>query len=476
MILINSDSELDRKLYPVSWRETAAAIGIINFLDYCDYENIEVEYEIGEDSCGVQYLKYRSSDIQGEEFEHNYLKYVEYRYEKRMHHRLIEDILKSENTLTEGQVKLVNDKLSGNSICKKVFKELKKYSEGNRKNILDLIEENRDILIKETYRNTVFKSINNANTLFSEPGEIARLNNYYVDLPKKKKSLAFNWNYDTYDCQDYKEYDFIPFAFTDSPIKFFINCNSDLKSCVKLNNELQEIFCDADNLFQFNLYEGIRNVARRLYYNVEIIKLDTMSGNEYFETIILRENAIKIFKELHNKKWDGLKGSCKLDDGTYLKIGDIVAEHIVNKLFLDDVILLLLKQDQPRGYYISRLIKVNMKLYQEVYKSDKGEETMAKGSDSVKETGEKIRKKLIEDHGKNKVNSYRQKLATALSVKDYDKFCNILLQLSSYAEIPMDFAYDLFDDFDVNKNIAFSFVNSLAGKEESSADKEGESK
>ena len=61
----------------------------------------------------------------------------------------------------------------------------------------------------------------------------------------------------------------------------------------------------------------------------------------------------------------------------------------------------------------------------------------------------------------NKVNSYKQKLISAITFKDYDRFCEILLQLSSYSGVVFYFAYDLFQDFEENKNIAYTFINAL---------------
>lgn len=87
-----------------------------------------------------------------------------------------------------------------------------------------------------------------------------------------------------------------------------------------------------------------------------------------------------------------------------------------------------------------------------------------KDSWKAKNAGRTICVALKAKNAENKINTYRQKLSSALSFKDYDRFCNILLQLSSYAEVSLDFAYDLFDDFEANKNLAFSFVNSLDSK------------
>lgn len=61
----------------------------------------------------------------------------------------------------------------------------------------------------------------------------------------------------------------------------------------------------------------------------------------------------------------------------------------------------------------------------------------------------------------NKLISFRQKLTSALTFEDYDRFCDILLNLSNYADEPFDFAYDLFEDFEKNKELAYTFVTAL---------------
>ena len=85
-------------------------------------------------------------------------------------------------------------------------------------------------------------------------------------------------------------------------------------------------------------------------------------------------------------------------------------------------------------------------------------QTMKKAYACAKE----VAKKLPE----NKRESYKQKLTSAIVFKDYDRYCQILLQLSNYADMPFDFAYSLFEDFEENKDIAYTFVNALTKKKE----------
>lgn len=66
-------------------------------------------------------------------------------------------------------------------------------------------------------------------------------------------------------------------------------------------------------------------------------------------------------------------------------------------------------------------------------------------------------------NAENKLNSYKQKLISAITFNDYDRFSTVLIQLASYIGIPFGFAYDLYEDFDSNKNLAYAFVNRLNG-------------
>ena len=70
-------------------------------------------------------------------------------------------------------------------------------------------------------------------------------------------------------------------------------------------------------------------------------------------------------------------------------------------------------------------------------------------------------KKFIERKQENKIDTYRQKLISAVVFHDYDRACDILLQLSNYSEVSFGFAYPLFEDFEAHKELAYTFINAL---------------
>ena len=73
---------------------------------------------------------------------------------------------------------------------------------------------------------------------------------------------------------------------------------------------------------------------------------------------------------------------------------------------------------------------------------------------------EKVAERLPE----NKRKSYRQRLTSSLALKDYSAFLDILAQLSNYTDIQFDFVYDLFENFEDNKELAYTFANAMTKK------------
>lgn len=86
---------------------------------------------------------------------------------------------------------------------------------------------------------------------------------------------------------------------------------------------------------------------------------------------------------------------------------------------------------------------------------------MNKGNYFAKKAADEVISKIE----KNKVIGYRNKLISCLTFKDYDRFCTVLLQLSAYSTVSFGFAYDLFENFEENKNLAYTFVNALKKNE-----------
>lgn len=139
-----------------------------------------------------------------------------------------------------------------------------------------------------------------------------------------------------------------------------------------------------------------------------------------------------------------------------------VVNRILNGIRMDSIIELLFKSKNNHSYNIKTLIAINNLIYE-------GGSEMTKNMKSAYASAKRVSEKLEE----NKLNSYKQKLISAVTFKNKDRFCEILLQLSSFSGVVFDFAYDLFEDFENNKNLAYTFINALnkEGNKENGGDK-----
>lgn len=137
-----------------------------------------------------EYIYYNTSDIT----EERYLKFVEYKYGEELHHKVIENILSSEE-ISEDQVKKINEKLSANTIMKKIFNKIR-FDKTNKKEILEIINENRYELIRETFgkKDGGYKSYAKVNMkdsvkLLQDKKDYCRLNGYAC-ADENRKSMA----------------------------------------------------------------------------------------------------------------------------------------------------------------------------------------------------------------------------------------------------------------------------------------------
>jgi CRISPR-associated protein Cst1 len=194
----------------------------------------------------------------------------------------------------------------------------------------------------------------------------------------------------------------------------------------------------------------IHKLAKYLKYSVEVI--EKRRENEFFTTVYLRKKALQVLDKVQDEWLDAFEWACNVS-GEFVNADEIVLDHIVNGVYLDDFIDRLLKDDgrQSHGALINRLLYVNMLLKD------------AEGEDMNKKMGSAFRaaRAVTGNLEENKLNAYRQKLLSSIIAHDYDRFKEILLQLSVYAGVEFGFAFDLFDDFEENKDVAYTFINTL---------------
>ena len=441
-------------LEPFDWRYSAAIVGLQKYLEWLGTE--EPELIITEDT-----LEYNRKYLNKSEF----LKFAEYYFKDDMHHIEIENKLKEKNP-TEDQINIVNEKMKANTILKNKFKKIK-FDGHNQDEIQNIIDQNREEIICETFRNknNLYKNYCNPNQLFKDKQECCRLNGYYIDMPKKGKSISYAFDKSNYLGNDIPEFDFIPFAFSGCREKFFINDNVDLNRLQKTNNQwTRTVKSQMEEAKQRN--ERVN--TKRIFIDCLIEAKDFLQSDieiivkkperAYFETLYLRKESLEILKNMKSY-YKAFCFSIKISDDYWINILNEVFDAVVNFTLLDNLINKLLKDSREGGnsYVISKLLKVNV----EIKKGDeKMKNTMKAAFACAKQIVDKKdgNKPRVSD---TKLKSYCTKLINAIILDDYDQFQKILINLSNYAEVPCGFAYDLFEDFEGNKEIAYTFVNSL---------------
>lgn len=435
-------------LEPFDWRYSAAIVGLRKYLEWLGVE--ESDLTITEES-----LEYNKKYFTRRDF----LKFAEFYFKNEMHHIAIEEILEEENP-SETQIAYVNEKMKANKILKDLFKKIK-FDGQNQAEIKKIINENREEIIYKTFQNksNLYKNYCNPNQLFKDRQECCRLNGYYVDMPKKGKSISYAFDKLNYVGNDIPEFDFIPFAFSGGQEKFFINDNFNLNYLQKTNDrwaynvKLQK--ADSKMNTKKIFVDCIIRSYDLLKSDIEIIVKNP--EHEYFETLYLRKESLRILKNMKPYyKVFGFDKECQLD------ILNEVFNSVINFTLLDDTINELLKKskDGKKSYVISKLLKINIEI-------KKGAESMEEMKKSMK-IAYACAKQIVHKRDGNKLRisetklkSYCTKLTNAIILDDYDQFQKILINLSNYAEVPLGFAYDLFEDFEKNKEIAYTFVNGL---------------
>ena len=435
----NNLREFNQCVEPLDWRYSAAIVGLYKYFQYTGEEDID--YRITDDT-----FEFNEEDITKE----RYLEFVEYYYGEDLQHKKIENILTS-NDLSEEQIKFVNELMQGNTILKKVFKKIK-FDGTNINEIQTLIEENRLDLILETFRNkkNMYAHYANTNQLFNDSQDRCRLLGYYVDGGRKSKAISYNFDTKTFVSKDQRYFDFIPFAFIGEFESFFLNDSFSVIQLIKTNINFEhyvrnaEIELEGKGIKARNiLIQLIHQISDFLDYDVEIIYKNR--DEVFFETMYLRKESIEVIKSLEN--YQAFNKSVKVNE-EYIDLQKSVFQSILNLTRTDQLIEMLLKEHYP--YIISQLIKLNVLIC-------KGGETM---NQSMK-NAYGCAKQVVEKIPKNKIDSYRQKLISSVVFKDYDRCCQILLQMSNYCDIPFNFAFSLFENFEDNKDIVYTFINAL---------------
>lgn len=448
--------DYDTLLQPTDWRFAAAVVGLCKYFDYfgIDYKVLyDVEEKPDNYIHGFDGIIYKSEDIT----EKKYLEFAENYFEKYMTHKNILNILESQE-FSEEQIKLVNDLVKSKTVLKGLFDKIK-FDGTNKDIFISTIEGNRAEIIKNIFKNgnNLYKNYCNERLIFTEDNSTCRLRGYNVDKDRKTSNLGFCFSKESFGSNDILEFDFIPFAFSNSDMRetYFVNNNFSVKSLTQTNYAFSNQLSSTENKDDKNkLMLVLQNSKDYISYDVEIISKS--QDKAYYETFFVRLERLKKLRELSGKSLNFVK---KINEDYWFNLEKEVYMRCLNNVLLDDLILMMLKfyfdDNAVKGYIKSRtdmLIDINV--------SWKGNEIMDEIK-SAKSCGFLTSQKLIEMKSSNKINSYKQKIISALCAHDYDRAKEIILSLSAYVGMEFSFFYTFLENAEENKDLAFAFASAL---------------
>lgn len=443
-------------LQPTEWRYAAATTGLVEYFkfNHISYGVLsELEEKPEESVFGFDGILYNQEDIT----EERYLDFAEDHFKDDMTHIKILRLLENDE-FTEEQIKAVNDMVKSKTVLKKLFGKTK-FDGTNKQTVADIINNNRHEIIKSVFRygKNLYSNYANSNLLLTASNPHCRLAGYTLDEGRKTRFLGFCFAKESYETNDIPEFDFIPFAFSNSDMyeTFFVNNNFSVKALVQTNKRIKDALNSVDKKDpRLKLLAVLQQARDYINYNVEIIMKSR--DNDYYSTLYVRADRLKQLRNLSDKSLDFVH---QISDNYWLNVEKEVYWRCLNNVFLDDVILRMLKI-----YFDKDVNKIVVKLCTDtlidINEAWKGNEVMDEIMDA-RRCGKKVSKKLIEDNKKNKISSFKQKIVSALVAHDYDRVNEVILSLSSYVNMEFSFFYKLIENPEENKSIAFAFASAL---------------
>lgn len=446
----------DTLLQPTDWRAAAAVVGLCKYFDHfrIDYKILYNVDEKPENYIhGFDGIIYKSDSIT----EEKYLDFVESYFEKYMTHSTILSILGNDE-FSDEQIKMVNDLVKSKTVLKGLLGKTK-FDRTNKAVFISTIEENREEIIKTIFKNgnNLYKNYCNERLIFTDDNSTCRLRGYNVDKDRKTSILGFCFSKESFDANDILEFDFIPFAFSNPDMRetYFVNNNFSVETLVNTNRAFSEQLSSTEGKDDKNkLLLVLQNSKDYISYDVEIISKS--QDDAFYSTLFVRLERLKKLRELSGKSLYFVK---KINDDYWFNLEKEVYMRCLNNVLLDDVILRMLKfyfdDNSNKGYIKSRtdlLIDINI--------SWKGNKIMDE-INSARICGFKASQELIRLKSSNKINSYKQKIISALCAHDYDRAKEVILSLSAYVGMEFSFFYKFLENAEENKDIAFAFASAL---------------
>lgn len=291
--------DYDTLLQPTDWRFVAAVVGLCKYFDYFEID-YKVLYDVEEKPDnyvhGFDGIIYKSEDIT----EEKYLDFAESYFEKYMTHIKLQNILNKDKLIDED---IVNFKRICPDSFYKNFFENKRFDGSNKDYFISAIYEKRYEMITHSYKYNLnlYENYCNKNRLYTDKNKVCRIIGYDVDKDRKASNLGFCFSKESFESNDILEFDFIPFAFSNSDMRetYFVNNNFSVKSLTQTNYAFSNQLSSTENKYDKNkLLLVLQNSKDYISYDVEIIsksQLNPVSMTEFFEN--LRGQVKEYFSE-----------------------------------------------------------------------------------------------------------------------------------------------------------------------------------
>lgn len=485
----------DTLLQPTDWRYASSTLGLLKFLKYMGFDYLVLN-DCEEKPEGAVYgfdgILYKQEYIT----EENYLLFAEHHFSKDMTHSIILKILNNEE-FSEEQIKTVNDLLKSKTVLKKVMGKVK-FDGTNKDEIISLIEENRLEIVKSIFRygKNLYSNYCNSNLLLTEQNNHCRLTGYSVDEGRKTRFLGFCFSKDSFDSNDIIEFDFIPFAFSNSDMyeTYFINNNYSVETLEltseiltkelekatekvkkkKKSKKFDEVDKEdsktenPDKLYKINrndarknLFAILRNVENYINYDVEIIVKS--QDKEYYNSLYVRFDCLSKLKDLND---NSLNYTIKISNEYEISVECEVYDRCLNNVLLDDLIERMLVHYFEKDVNKSIVRQITENLIT-INASWKGNLMMKKNANDL---GYKANKILLEKD-KSKVSIFKRKLTSAFIAHDYDRVMDVMLKLSEYTEMDLSFFVNFFEEPEKNRELMYEFICKLEVPSENKSNK-----
>lgn len=423
------------KLIPSDWRYSSAILGLRRFHECLNITDYEMTSE---------YLVYNPINVT----EENMAIFIDKWYGNFLNYNKALSIIEMNTEYNDEQIKEVNELLNKNIIIKNVFKG-NKFDGTNGQKIVSMINENKKDFTLNLFINSLsmYRKYCNQSAFLQEDVNMCRLCGYYENYRLKTKQLSWNFDKESFVYEDCKEFDFVPFAFTYGYDSCFLNLNYDLFELEKENDILlemsKEYFNRADNSAVY-----ICKITDLIEYNCEVIFNGSDDDNNYYKTIFFSKEIISLINEAKNDI-EAL-GHVNINN-EWIDLKAIAYNNVLNNTILDSLIVRLFKEDKF-DYYIKRLININLIILRRY-------NTMKDSIKSAYASAKRINE--VFSNKKNQLNSFKQKLISSLSYDDKDSVFNILTKLSDVSGVHISFIYDILENYEDNKSLVYTFVNTL---------------